>query len=243
MLMSSRLLVVAVLITVLLLSLAVSCACGSTETHEFDFLTNSYNHDDTIEAAKLALGERYGENWYRKYQIDGSSKHPAISFEHIFIRINPPDFCLLVTGQKIFFLSPEDFNKFLEINGSDIELEEERSIIDLFEIYLKLYGLYSYGVQDEEIFTEKHLKLWTDEARRQYKIDPEEFTHIDIESRDSDFLLVGYTITRESSYPRIPSPQDIIISHYSVKIGSKGEIYLDLIDRTRYEEIIPAGPR
>ena len=161
--MDSKVSVVGVLITVLLLSLAVSCTCGSTETHEFDFLTNSYNPGDPIEAAKLALGERYGENWYRKYQIDGSSKHPAISFEHIFIRINPPDFCLLVTEGKIYFLSPEDFNKFLEINGSDIKLEEERSVIDLFEIYLK---------------------LWTEEARRKYKIDPEEFTHIHIKSHE-----------------------------------------------------------
>jgi len=211
------------------------------KTIKFDCLSNPYNLSNPTETAKLSLNKKYGENWFKRYQVGWHYKYPSISFDHWLIRINP-DFCILVTFDKVYFLSPEDFNKFLELYGNEIKLEKDRDVIYLFEIYLNLYGL-SSSVQDEEIFTKRHLKLWTAEIKEKYNVDPEEFTHIEIKRENSYYLLDCYTITRISSYPRVPSPQDIIISHYSVKVGNKGQIYLNLIDRTKYEEAISAGPR
>jgi len=211
----------------------------SNKMIEFNSLPNPYGLGNPIESAKLALNKKYGENWFKKYQVGWHYKYPSISFDHWLVRINS-DFSILVTFDKVYFLSPKDFNKFLELYGNKVNLERDRDIIYLFEIYLSLYGL-SSAVQDEEIFTKRHLKLWTAEIKEKYNVDPEEFARIEIKRENSHYLLDCYTITRVSSYPRVPSPQDIIISHYSVKVGNKGQVYLNLIDRTKYEEAIPAG--
>jgi hypothetical protein len=210
-------------------------------TIEFDSLSNPHNLSNPTETAKLALNEKCGEDWYKEYQIGWHYKYPSIPFDHWLIRISP-DFCILVTSEEVYFLSPEDFNDFLGLYGKNISLEQDRDVIYLFEVYLKLYGL-SSSVQDEEIFTERHLELWTDEAKGKYNVNPEDFTNLDIKREDSYCLLDCYTITRVQSYPTVPSPQDIIISHYSVRIGSKGDICIGLINRTKYAQVIPAGPR
>lgn len=206
-----------------------------------NFLSISSDLTQPTETAKLALNKRYGENWFKKYQIGKHFKYPSIPFDHWFVRINS-DFSILITYDKVYFLSPREFNEFLDLYGEKISLEEDKDVVHLFEIYLSLYGL-SSAVQDEEIFTKRHLKLWTAEIKEKYNVDPEEFAHIEIKRENSYYLLDCYTITRVSSYPRVPSPQDIIISHYSVKLGNKGQVYLNLIDKTKYEEAIPAGPR
>jgi hypothetical protein len=210
-------------------------------TTKFDSLSNPYNLSNPTEVAKFALNKKYGKEWYEKYQAGWHYKYPSIPVDHWLVRINS-DFCILVTSEEIYFLSPKDFNEFLKLYGKNVSLEKDRNIVHLFEIYLKLYGL-SSPVQDEEMFIERHLKLWTDEVKEKYNIEPETFTHLDIKRENSYCLLYCYTIMRINSYPRIPSPQDIIISHYSVKIENKGEINLNLIDRTKYEQIIPAGAR
>ena len=213
----------------------------SNKMIKFNSLPNPYGLDNPTETAKLALNKKYGENWFKKYQVGWHYKYPSIPFDHWLVKINS-DFSILVTFDKVYFLSPKDFNQFLELYGNKVSLERDRDIIYLFEIYLSLYGL-SSTVQDEEIFTKRHLKLWTAEIKEKYNVDPEEFARIEIKRENSHYLLDCYTITRVSSYPRVPSPQDIIISHYSVKVGNKGQVYLNLIDRTKYEEAIPAGPR
>ena len=210
-------------------------------TSNFDSLSNPYNINDSVETAKFALNKKYGEDWNKKYQIGYRYKYPSIPVEHWLVRINP-DFCILITSEKIYFLSPEDINKFLENYGKNISPEKDRDVINLFEIYLKLYGL-SSSAQDEEIFTKRHLGLWTDEAKEKYNIKPEDFTRLEIKKENSYYLLDCYTATRVNSYPRIPSPQDIIISHYSVKVENKGEVSPNLINRTKYEQVVPAGPR
>ena len=233
--------VVAVCIIAMIFTGCIPQINDANKTYNFYSLPNPYNLSNPTEAAKLALNEKYGEDWYEKYQIGWHYKYPSIPFDHWLIRISP-DFCILVTAERAYFLSPEDFNEFLELYGKNVSLEKNRDVIQLFEIYLKLYGL-SSSVQDEEMFTERHLELWTDEAKKNYNIDPKKFTLSDIKRENCYCLLDCYTITRVKSYPRIPSPQDIIISHYSVKVENKGEISLNLINRTKYEEVIPSGPR
>ncbi len=213
----------------------------SVKTTKFDSLSNPYNLNNPSETTKFALNEKYGQDWYKKYQIGWHYKYPSIPVDHWLVRINS-DFCILVTPEEIYFLSPKDFNEFLRLYGKNVSLEKDRDVVHLFEIYLKLYGL-SSPVEDEEIFTERHLRLWTDEAKEKFNIQPQDFAHVEIKKENSYCLLDCYTITRVNSYPRIPSPQDIIVSHYSVKIGNKGEIDLNLINRTKYEQLIPAGPR
>lgn len=205
------------------------------KTIKFDSLSNPYNFSNPMKTAKLALNEKYGENWDQKYQVGGQYQFPSIPFNHCFVGITPSEFSILITEEEIFSLSPEDFNNFVELYGKSLGLREDQEVINLFETYLRLYG-----IGTEELFTENHLeKYWISQLQEKYKIDPKEFTNLDIKREGSYWVLDCYTVTIVRSYPRIPSSAlDVIFSHYSVKIGNKGDVYLSLINRTKYEEVI-----
>ena len=213
---------------------------------KFNFLPSSYGSEDPIKAAKIALKERYGENWTNKYLIlDITVKHPLISFNHTFVRVDPTNFSILVTSERVYFLSLSDFNRFLDTYGNSINKSwSDRDIADLFEIYLKLYGEpISVGGKPvgggtyERLFTKEHLdelKEWVKGVKEKYDIDPKKFADLELTKKDSHYLLDCYTI----KHPVVPIPKSATISHYSVKVGEKGEIYPSLINESYFDMYI-----
>jgi len=85
------------------------------------------------------------------------------------------------------------------------------------------------GGSYEKIFTKEYLsdlKEWVKGVKEKYGINPEKFTDLELTKKDSYHLLDCYTIM----HPVVPIPKSATISHYSVKIGEKGEIYPYLIN-------------
>jgi len=211
-------------------------------TDKFNFLTNSYSSTDPVKSAEMALVENYGENWTNEYLILGLTlEHPLISTNHTFVRVDPAEFSILVTSERIYFLPLEDFNRFLDAYGNSIsKLWSDRDIAEVFEIYLKLYGEpISVGGEPvgggtyERLFTNKHLdelKEWVKGVKEKYDIDPKKFADLTVTEKDSYYLLDCYTI----KHPVVPTPKSATISHYSVKVGGEGEIYPSLINESYY---------
>ena len=210
---------------------------------KFIFLPSSCSPKDPAKAATISLNERYGENWTNKYLIlNISVKHPLISFNHTFVRIDPTNFSILVTSERVYFLSLEDFNRFLGAYGNRINKSwSNRDVAELFELYLKLYGEpISVGGEPvgggtyERLFTNKHLdelKEWVEGVKEKYDIDPKRFADFELTKKDSGYLLDCYTI----KHPIVPIPKSANISHYSVKVGEKGEIYPSLINESYFD--------
>jgi hypothetical protein len=207
----------------------------------FDYIPISNNLSNPSETAKTALHEKYGNEWYQRFQIGGHYKYISIPFDHWIIRINQ-DFCILITTEQAYFLSAKDFNKYLEVYGSNVSINDDQDCIDLFESYLEIFGILS-SVQDEEIFLEKHLEFFSNETNIKYNINPNNFTFFQINKTDNYYQLEIYTITILNSNQSVPSSQDILISHYLVEIFGKGQIGLSLIKREELKEAIPAGPK
>lgn len=230
---------IALIAFVIFLATSLMIFIKGTLNPKFEFWASPNGLDNPIVTAKLALRGKYGEDWDKEYLILGiTTKHPAISLDHIFIRVDPPDFCILVTAKGAYFLPPEKFNKFLKTYGSNVDLEDIQDIAHLFQIYLKLYsGLAASGGEPlggetyyENIFTEEHLRRfeeWANMVKEKHGINPEKFTRLDVKKENSHHLLDCYTII----YPAVPSPIYVTISHYFVKIGGKGEIYPTLISK------------
>lgn len=202
---------------------------------------NPVGIENPIEVTKEILNKLYGETWYKKYQISGKYKYPSLKIEHWIMRITPLEFSILVTSDKVYLLSSNDFNKFLKLNGENIE---QKDITSLLRIYLKLYGNYSPGATDEEIFTEKNFLLLKGGLEEKYRNEIFKIpSKINIKKENKIYLVDFYAVLKANSFPRIPSPQDIFLSHYQAKIGKRGEVWLNLIDRKIYKEAIKAGQR
>lgn len=193
----------------------------------FESILNiTVDFENPYEAAKSVLEKKYGENWYTSYQLGGTLRYPSIPFEHILMQIpsqNPPyfnpNFTLLFTNDTVYILSPQDFNKFLEIYGSSIKMGKNETLLQLIDSYLFLYGA-------------------RDERR---SVDPKK---LNIVKEEPYYKVQFYTSFLIPTYPnRIPSPQDLIVNEYGAKIGTKGEVFLNLINRTEYKQFYPAGPR
>jgi len=137
------------------------------QKNKFNFLPNSYGSENPINIAKIALKKRCGENWTNKYLILGITvKHPLLSFNHTFVRVDPCNFSILITSESIYFLSPNDFNHFLNIYGNRVnESWSGRDFANLFEIlkYLLLAYCIHQGLPENIYFLrdKRRIKWYT----------------------------------------------------------------------------------
>ena len=205
---------------------------------KFDFLPNPYGLNNS-KAVKFALSKKCGEDWNKKYQIGSYYNYPAIPLDHKLIRIDPPDFCILVTTEKIYFLSIEKFNEFLEIYGNEY-VQTEAEAIEVFSLYLKLYGLY-----DESVITPYYQDhRWALILEERYNRNFTDLSNMSIQKQDECWRLECYTVSQSATDPHTkPSPIDVVITRHVAEVGFKGNINILKTESERYGELIPAGPR
>ena len=205
---------------------------------KFDFLPTPYGLNNS-EAVKFALSKKCGEDWNKKYQIGSYYNYPAIPLDHKLIRIDPPDFCILFTTEKIYFLSIEVFNEFLEIYGNEY-VQTEAEAIEVFSLYLKLYGLY-----DESIIMPNYQHhRWALIFEGRYDRNFTDLSNMSIQKQDECWRLECYTVSQFATDPHTkPSPIDVVITRHIAEVGFNGNVNILKTESERYGELIPAGPR
>jgi len=220
-------------------SVIVKWEDSEVNTIKFDFLPNPHGLNDS-EAVKFALSEKIGKGWKKKYQIGSGYKLSSIPFDHKLIRIEPPDFCILLTTEKSYFLSREEFNDFLEIYGDEY-LQTETDVLNAFSLYLKLYGLYDELL----ILPHYHNHRWALFLEERYDRNFTDLANMNIQKQDECcWRLECHTVSQSPTYIHtIPSPIDVVITRYVADVGFKGSINILKVEREKYEELIPGGPR
>lgn len=228
--------------------------CLTDEKLEFTSITNPRNEVigpsvELVEIVKVSLRSRYGEDWSDRYYVHEPSvlstaiRHPLLPCEHTFVRVDPAlkappsNLSLLITTDRIFFLSAEDLNKLLQDHGHYIKSNEEA--VESFAVYVKLYVGDYYpdfgGGTREESFTEDilstDLNQWAKKVKEKYDIDPRRFVAPRVSKKNSLYSLDCFTV----SYASMPYGSSATVFHYRVRMDIKGAVLeLEKIGKDQY---------